>query len=187
MWMRLEQLLAGLVAAAWMTTSAPWLPPVPSAAAGQYSIGMDRGVQAVIICRELLEPIPRYVEEGAWDRARSNVNYCTRTLRLKTALRAVTDRLLTPENDLDSHETAMRLSNDLPNLMTQLDATLYTPIFIASDQGVSPGQRKYGNEALDYLQQAEEMLDRYLELLPTDLVSRNAAAAAQMRVPLERQ
>ncbi|KAK4533193.1 hypothetical protein CCYA_CCYA16G4075 [Cyanidiococcus yangmingshanensis] len=184
---RLEQLLGGLLASAWLTTSSAWVSPVPAIAANQYTIGMDRGVQAVIICRELLEPIPRYVEDGAWDKARSNVNYCTRTLRLKSALRAVTDQLLTPEYDLDRHETAKRLVNDLPNLMTQLDATLYTPIFIASDQGVSPGQRKYGNEALDYLGQAKQMLECFLELIPEDVMTRNVEQASKMRVPLERQ
>jgi hypothetical protein len=81
----------------------------------------------------------------------------------------------------------MRVSSDLPNVMTQLDATLYTPIFMASDQGVSPAQRKYGDEALGYLEQAKQMLDHYLSLLPSEVTARNAAAAAQMRVPLERQ
>jgi hypothetical protein len=183
----LSRALAGLLASVWLLADPTVTQRSLAFAANPYDLGTDRGVQAVMVCRELLEPIPRYVESGSWDKARSNVNYCTRTLRLHTALRAVTDRLLTPEYDLEKHESAMRVSSDLPNVMTQLDATLYTPIFMASDQGVSPAQRKYGDEALGYLEQAKQMLDHYLSLLPSEVTARNAAAAAQMRVPLERQ
>ncbi|KAK4535054.1 hypothetical protein CDCA_CDCA03G1079 [Cyanidium caldarium] len=148
---------------------------------------VDASVQAVVLCRQLLEPIPRYVSSASWDKARSNVNYCTRNLRLHTAMLTVTREVLTPSVGQAASDEGMVLANELDNIFTQLDASLYTPIFMPSNDEITTGQRKYANEALIYLQEAREHLERFVQLLPESLRERNLERAAARRLPLERQ
>ena len=148
---------------------------------------VDTSVQAVVLCRQLLEPIPRYVSSASWDKARSNVNYCTRNLRLHTAMLTVTREVLTPSVGQAASDEGMVLANELDNIFTQLDASLYTPIFMPSNDEITTGQRKYANEALIYLQEAREHLERFVQLLPESLRERNLERAAARRLPLERE
>lgn len=176
----------GLFGAYLMLTSILFLPSEADARAG-VSTDIDSDVRAVMLCQELMEPLPRYIADASWDKARSNVNYCTRNLRLKKAMEAVTEKVLALESDVDAADEGIIIANELNDVFTQLDASLYTPIFIVSDSGISDEQRKYADEALMYWGEVRASLRRFLELLPPELEQRNVEAVKSIHVPLGRE
>lgn len=143
-----------------LTTLAPFPSQNQTAQAAEVpSSSVQQAILPVAMCRHVLEPVERYVREGSWDRARTNVNYCTRILAVKKSMRTASGFL--PD---DGYYDGLEIAGDVENLFTQLDASVYTPIFIPSEEGVSLEQRKYQTEAFDYLRDILAYLDRYLGL-----------------------
>lgn len=118
----------------------------------------------IIQCRRVLGAVPRYIDAGAWDKGRTNVNYCTRVLALRRNMRDVAERL-----DGDAFYDGLTLMEDVANAMTQLDASLYTPLFIPGDDGqITVEQRRYQEQAREFYFIAVNGLDRFLSNLPAD-------------------
>ena len=88
-------------------------------------------------CRAALPPIRSYLKAGKWDKARTNVNYCTRVLRLSTSIRSYATAL-----GGDAYYDALDVLSDVMNLTTQLDASAYTAGFIPADEGEIPLEAK---------------------------------------------
>lgn len=78
---------------------------------------------------------------------------------------------------------------EISNIMTQLDASLYTPLFIPADEGISLGQRRYQNEAFAYYDDAVNYLESFLRIVPEGPLenARRAAAAAKYEIRIEQQ
>ncbi len=122
---------------------------------------LESAVVPVVMCRTVLNPVRRYIEEGEWDKSRTNINYCTRVLALKKNIRKSAEFL-----EGDAFYDLLNIAGDLDNILTQLDATVYTPLFIPSDEGVSVEQRKYQNQAFSYYDIAIEYLDSFFTKIP---------------------
>jgi hypothetical protein len=126
----------------------------------------------VAIGIHVFKRVERSINEGSWDKARTNVNYCTRILAFHKKMHTAADTLVG-----DAFYDGTDIAEELVNTFTQLDASVYTPIFIASEDGVSVEQRKYQKEALDYLEEAHVYLDKFLALFPSSAVSTAQEAA----------
>lgn len=130
-------------------------------------------VAPVIMCRRLLPSLSRYISEGSWNKGRTNVNYCTRILALRRNMKDAASFLVG-----DPYYDALDISAELSIVMTQLDASLYTPLFIPADEGVSLEQRKYQTEANDYYEQALQYIDTFLTLIPSSDLQKATLKAA---------
>ena len=141
---------------------------------------LESMVTPVIMCQTIMTPVRRYIEEGAWDKGRTNVNYCTRVLALRKNMKETAELL-----DGDSYFDAMDIMGEMSNTMTQLDASLYTPLFIPSDEGISVEQMRYQREARSFYQDAIKYLDDFLKCIPTDIVSSAKASAAKAKYEIK--
>eukprot|EP00871_Galdieria_phlegrea_P001562 jgi/Galph1/2406/GphlegSOOS_G1075.1 len=129
-----------------------------------FNQDIEASLVPIVQCRQILSPVNDYLENGQWDKARTNVNYCTRVLRLKTNMKNVTSLL----PDVSSKDKAIEYVVDIDNFMSQLDASAYTPNFIPSDtSGVNDQNQKYKNQAKFYEKVIQD-LDNFLQLTPTE-------------------
>lgn len=58
-----------------------------------------------------MRPVRKYIEKGEWDRARTNINYCTRNLRLKTNMKMFSEIMDDPLEVSPESLTSSRLSS----------------------------------------------------------------------------
>jgi hypothetical protein len=146
----------------------------PDASAQPRAEGLtpEDAVLPVAMCMHVLEPMHRYITAGAWDKARTNVNYCTRVLAIRKKMHTAAEILVD-----DAFYDGTEFAEELINILTQLDASVYTPIFIASEDGVSPEQRKYQKEAFLFLEEAQSYLNKFMALFPENAVSAAKEAA----------
>lgn len=141
----------------------------------------------VVMCRTVLNPVRRYIETGQWDSARTNVNYCSRVLGLKKRMRGAGEFL-----EGDAYYDALEIAADLEINLTQLDASVYTPLFISGSDddpyGISVEQRKYLNAGLNYYDVAVGQLDDYLSKFPSDVLEtvRDLASKQSYEIKVEK-
>eukprot|EP00188_Purpureofilum_apyrenoidigerum_P002086 Plantae.Rhodophyta-Purpureofilum_apyrenoidigerum.ctg22422.p1 GENE.Plantae.Rhodophyta-Purpureofilum_apyrenoidigerum.ctg22422~~Plantae.Rhodophyta-Purpureofilum_apyrenoidigerum.ctg22422.p1 ORF type:complete len:231 (+),score=50.89 Plantae.Rhodophyta-Purpureofilum_apyrenoidigerum.ctg22422:82-693(+) len=139
----------------------------------------ETGLRGVCECERVMQPVRKYIEAGQWDKARTNINYCTRNLRLKTVMKQTSDFF---EDPLEGIE----IMAEMENTFTQLDASVYTPIFIPADDGViTPEQKKYQTQAFMYLDEALDYLSNFLKLAPEDKVKKAREEAAKSRFEIK--
>lgn len=141
--------------------------PRPSRAAAAKADPAREGVEAVAMCLRVLGPVERYVRDGAWDRARTNVNYCSRVLAVRKKMLASADTLAAD----DAYLTAMEAGAEVANLFTNLDAAVYTAVFIPAEDGVSLEQREYQEAAYRALNESYGYLDAYLGVFDPEMVA----------------
>lgn len=160
----------------------PLLLDAPIANAKPAPGDLQSAVVPVVMCRTVMTPVRRYIEEGEWDRSRTNINYCTRILALKKNIRKSADFL-----EGDAFYDALDIAGELENIMTQLDATVYTPLFIPSDDGVSVEQRKYQKQAFAFYDMAIENIDSFLAVVPPPELAkaREKAKGEKYEIPVE--
>lgn len=152
-------------------------------AAAKKGAKLDKLAAPIIMCRRVMQPVGRYIEEGAWDKGRTNVNYCTRVLAMRKNMRDAAD-LLTG----DAYYDALDIMGEMVNNMSQLDASLYTPLFIPADDGqVTVEQGKYQTQARDFYKDAIDGLDQFLAIIPGEILekARSIADATKYEIPIE--
>jgi len=133
-------------------------------------------IATVFVCRRAMDPVKGYIAEGQWDRARSNVNYCTRVLRLNSVLKKVS-------NDIDEVE-GLEIAGDLLNTMSDLDSSIYTPIFaFDTASGTQRSFAKYQKECYRYYDESVALLDRFIQLLPSELLAESSQLADARPLP----
>ncbi|OSX69233.1 hypothetical protein BU14_1714s0002 [Porphyra umbilicalis] len=140
---------------------------------------LDEPLTSLVQCRAALPPIRGYLKAGKWDKARTNVNYCTRVLRLSTNIRTYATAL-----GGDAYYDALDVLSDVMNLTTQLDASAYTAGFIPADEGEIPLEaKKYMEQGLAFLDEVEGLMDQLLALAGSN-VERVKPAAKAMSLPI---
>ena len=149
--------------------------PAPCRAVETLS-SLEKNVVPVVMCRKIMSPVRRYIEEGEWDKGRTNVNYCTRVLALRKRMKDAAEQL-----DGDAFYDAMDIMGEMTTTMTQLDASLYTPLFIPSDEGISVEQKKYQKEAMLFYNDALQYLDTFLSKVPGEALEKAKLAAAKAK------
>lgn len=154
-------------------------------AAGAPAASLENELVPVVMCRTVLNPVRRYISEAQWDRSRTNVNYCTRILRLRKSIRGAAEFL-----EGDAYYDAMDLAAEIDINMTQLDATVYTPLFMpGSDDGdgVSIEQRKFQNEAFAYYDTIIGYFDDLFSKMPPAALerARDTASTRSFEITVE--
>lgn len=139
-----------------------------SSEANAASSKLETLVTPIVMCQRLMGPVDKYITQGAWDKGRTNVNYCTRILAMRRNMKDAANQL-----QGDAYYDALDIMGDMENIMSQLDASLYTPLFIPADEGdITPEQSKYQTQARGFYDQALDGLDRFLKLIPNDILDR---------------
>lgn len=153
---------------------------------GKEVPSLETELTQIVMSRSVLNPVGRYIRTGQWDRARTNVNYCTRVLALKKRIRKAAEYL-----EGDAYYTFLELATELEDTLVQLDATVYTPIFISGadddEYGVSVEQRKYQNDAVKYYDTVLENFDVLFNNVPDAALqnARDAARKQKYEIPVE--
>ena len=106
----------------------------------------------LITCKKVLESVDQYIEVQAYDNARTNVNYLLNQLFLEKKVQMLIQQSLDFSEDSDAVDAAQEAGNRVSNTAIQLDSTLYTCVFIPSDDGtVPPAAEKYRKQCFDFL------------------------------------
>ena len=113
----------------------------------------------LITCKKVLESVDQYIEVQAYDNARTNVNYLLNQLFLEKKVQMLIQQSLDFSEDSDAVDVAQEAGNRVSNTAIQLDSTLYTCVFIPSDDGtVPPAAEKYRKQSFDFLKVFLELL-----------------------------
>lgn len=148
--------------------------PLPSLAAQDPSLDAIAAVTQTLF---VLRPVERYIREGSWDKARTNVNYCSRILALRKRMQAGADAI----KDDDKYLAAMEAVAEVPSLLTQLDASVYTAVFIPAEDGVSLEQREYQDVAYASLRGTQEYLGAFLKQFDGEEVEKATKVAESVK------
>lgn len=137
------------------------------AATAADTVQLEKLITPIVMCQRLMGPVDKYITDGAWDKGRTNVNYCTRVLAMRRNMKDAAQLL-----QGDAYYDALDIMGDMENIMSQLDASLYTPLFIPADEGITPEQSKYQTQARGFYVQAVDGFDRFLKLVPDDILAK---------------
>lgn len=156
-------------------------PPAPAAAADTSAAARRDGLGTATMCMHVLAPVERYVRDGAWDKARTNINYCTRVLSLRKKMQAAAEAMAGD----DDYLTGMEAAGEVAQLLTVADSSVYTAIFIPSEEGVNPEQRQYQRAAFSALSDVNDYLQRFVALYGRDEVDEANAMAKKAKYEIQ--
>lgn len=146
----LRSALALLVAFPTLTQTASYNSRAVAAAPSEEKY-LD-ALATLITCKKVLESVDQYIEVQAYDNARTNVNYLLNQLFLEKKVQMLIQQSLDFSEDSDAVDAAQEAGNRVSNTAIQLDSTLYTCVFIPSDDGtVPPAAEKYRKQCFDFL------------------------------------
>ena len=165
------------LAAVFLSTAMLAVPTNPAHAATSESAYIS-SIASVIEAREVLAPVLPYVKNQAYDNARTNIKYCLNQLRLQKQLDTLVQNSIDFSEDADAIDAAQEASTRITNTATQLDSTIYTLIFIPSDDGLPPpSAEKYIKQSADEFADLNRDLDVMLKL-PTAAQMQEAQSLA---------
>lgn len=119
----------------------------------------------LIVTKKILEPVEKYIQDAVYDAARTNVNYCLNFLQLQKSVETVLKGSIEYAEDSDMIEKSSEASQRLTNTAVQLDSTIYTCVFIPSEDGeVTPTQEKYRKQSYGFLKDLNNDLDTMISL-----------------------
>jgi hypothetical protein len=156
-------------------------PKLARAAAGDESF-VD-SLAMIITSKKILEPTDKYIEYQAYDNARTNVNYILNQLQLQKSVKILVQSSIDFCDDMDAIDAAQEAGNRVANTAIQLDSTIYTCIFIPSDDGtVPPSAEKYRKQAYGYLESLRSDFDILLKVATDDIIKKaNAKSDADVK------
>lgn len=126
----------------------------------------EESIGAVLLSKKVMEPVRRYIEIGQYDPARSNIKYVTNQLRIKKAMEKAVDLAITEsEVDPDVLEAGAEGSAMIDNLLSQLDSSVYTNIFVPTEgDEFGPTAEKYRQQAFGFYEEVMSSIDHVLAL-----------------------
>lgn len=163
---RIKPLLVRRAFGAWITTAAllfnqPLLHPSLAADDAAYL----QSLAAVLEAKAVLKKVPQFVSLQAYDNARTNIKYCLNQLRLQKQLDTLVKNSIDFSEDPDAIDAAADASTRIANTATQLDSTVYTLIFIPTEDGeLPPSAEKYIKQSNDFYSALEKDLDLMLKV-----------------------
>lgn len=166
-----------------LVTLAPLAALAQQAQARAKNTSLETMTAPIVMCRRVMNPVLRYIDQGAWDKGRTNVNYCTRVLGMRRNMRDAAELL-----QGDAYYDALDTMGEMDNIMSQLDASLYTPLFIPGEDGqITIEQNRYQVDARGFYAQAIDGLDKFLSVVPSDILNKAIAIAddTKYEIPLE--
>ena len=94
------------------------------------------GYLAVLLeARRIIEPTLVFTENQAYDNSRTNAQYILNQLQLQKNVKNLVTSSIDFCDDSDAIEEGQEAGNRLTNTLIQYDSSIYTCIFIPSDDG----------------------------------------------------
>jgi len=123
-----------------------------------------KALATITTSKAIIKPIEGYVKSQAYDNARTNVKYLLNQLQIEKATSTLIKSALEFAGEPDALDDAQEVSAEVGNFLIQLDSTIYTVIFIPSDDsgGVPPSADKYLKMLFGYLANVDKALDKLL-------------------------
>lgn len=136
----------------------------PSLAAALTEKDFLSALATILTSKAIIKPIEGYVKSQAYDNARTNVKYLLNQLQIEKATSTLIKSALDFSGEPDALDDAQEVSAQVGNFLIQLDSTIYTVIFIPSDDsgGVPPSADKYLKMLYSYLTNVDNALDKLL-------------------------
>eukprot|EP01037_Dinobryon_pediforme_P019358 gene19358-19768_t len=129
----------------------------------------------MIEAKIIVKPTQTFVEAQAYDRARTNLQ-----LQLQKRLTLLIQNSIDFCEDMDAIDAAQEAGNRLTNTLIQYDSTVYTCVFIPSDDGtVPPSAEKYRKQSKDFYKSFNNDLDVVLAVASADQLARAQKLADQ--------
>ena len=134
--------------------------------------------------KKIIEPTKQFVFLQAYDNARTNIRYTLNQLQLQKNVDFLIQNSIDFTEDMDSIDAAQDVGSKLTNTLLQFDNTVYTCIFIPSDDGtVPPSAEKYRKQTYDFYNVINDSVDTMLKVatekqLAAAVVKANAAVKA---------
>lgn len=123
----------------------------------------------MIVAKQVMEPTKAYVERQAYDAARSNIKYILNDLQLQKQVLNLVQNSIDFVDDMDAIDAAQEAGNRVANTAIQYDSTVYTCVFIPSDDGtVPPSAEKYRTQAYNFYTAFNNDIDTLLKLANED-------------------
>lgn len=124
-----------------------------------------QALSTMIVCKKVISPTKDYVTVAAYDAARSNIQYVLNQLQLQKSVTTLMQNSIDFNDDMDAIEAAQEAGNSIANTAIQFDSTVYTCVFIPSDDGtVPPSAVKYRKQANDFYTTLNEDFDALLKV-----------------------
>jgi len=122
-----------LVPLAILASSSSSCPSVVAAADGEAAY--INSLAILIASKLIFAPTKEYVELQAYDAARTNTQYLLNQLQFQKSLTNLQRSSIDYCDDMDIIEQAQEAANRITNTLLQYDSSVYTCIFIPSDDG----------------------------------------------------
>lgn len=160
-----QRLLRILPATVLTTVIALQQPSSSYAAAGNKEAEYLDALAAMILAKKVMEPTKQYVTKQAYDSARSNIKFILNDLQLQKKVTNLIQNSIDFSDDMDSIENAQEAVSRVANTAIQYDSTVYTCVFIPSDDGaVPPNAEKYRKQAYDFYDSFNNDIDLILKI-----------------------
>lgn len=98
-------------------------------------------LSSIVNAKKILAPVKNYVELQGYDNARTNIYYIVNNLGLQKKADALIQNSIDVVDDEAKIERAQEAASRIANTASQLDSSVYTVIFIPSEDGtINPTQ-----------------------------------------------
>jgi hypothetical protein len=142
-----------------------------------------QSLSALVLAKEVIAPTKAYVDLQAYDNARSNIKFILNNLQLQKQVTSVLQNSIDFSDDFEKIEAAQEAASRITNTAIQYDSTVYTCVFIPSDDGtVPPSAEKYRKQATNYYKSFLEDIQTILDVASESQLER-AKAIAKEKLP----
>jgi hypothetical protein len=119
----------------------------------------------MIVAKNVILPSKKYVEIQAYDNARTDIQYILNQMQLQKNVEVLIQNSIDFMDDMDIIEAAQEAGNRLTNTAIQYDSSIYTCVFIPSEDGtVPPSAEKYRKQAYQYYESFIKDIDTILKV-----------------------
>jgi intergrase/recombinase len=162
------------VTPAFLILSSIKIAPTFAASEDDYIDALATMIEAKVI----ITPTKQAFTTQAYDKARTNIQYILDQLKLQKKVQMLLRNSIDFCDDSDVIEEAQEAANRLTNTAMQYDSSIYTCVFIPSEDGsIPPSAEKYRTEASNYYTLFLQDLEKLLKLGSDDQLQRAQSLA----------
>lgn len=133
----------------------------------------------ILASKKVLDPVKLYIDKGAYDFGRTNINYVVNQLSVVKYAKVLLQGSMDFSENEDALEAAQEAGSEISNLMTQFDSSVYTLVFIPVEDSsgkISPKEQQFVKMCNNFQVEVDQALKRLLAL-----GSEKQLAAAQIK------
>jgi hypothetical protein len=135
----------------------------------------------MILADKVIDPTNKYVDVQAYDSARSNIKYILNQLQLQKKVTELVQNSIDFSDDMDAIEAAQEAGNRITNTAMQYDSSVYTCVFIPSDDGtIPPSAEKYRKEAINYYKSFKNDISLLIKVANEEQLAKAQAKADEL-------